>query len=191
MPRGNENCGRLRLIAGKYKSRIIKFLPELAVRPTHDRIRETLFNWLNLYIEDSFCLDLFSGSGALGFEACSRGARDVLMCDSNNKTIQMLKHNKQTLNDTASIIRFYDFHEDSPPLTSKPFDIVFLDPPYSQGLLLSSIRWLIRTNSINDNSLIYFEASCDENLDSIFSLLLPVKHKHTSSIQFGLLQLLT
>ncbi|WP_309567556.1 16S rRNA (guanine(966)-N(2))-methyltransferase RsmD [Coxiella-like endosymbiont] len=90
--------GKFRIIAGKWRGRKIVFpsLPEL--RPTSDRIRETLFNWLSPYIKDSCCLDLFAGSGALGFEALSRGCAHVTFFDHSKKVIETLQKNAEILN---------------------------------------------------------------------------------------------
>src|SRR3990167_5794401 len=85
------------IIAGKFRSRKIIFFEESGLRPTHSRIRETLFNWLTPVIENSICLDVFAGSGALGFEAISRGAQHVTFCDTSRKVIYTLKENAEKL----------------------------------------------------------------------------------------------
>ena len=89
--------GRLRIIAGKWRRQEIRFNPKLAIRPTTDAARETLFNWLQGEIEGAVCLDLFAGSGALGFEALSRGAGSVVFVDSNRKCIHDLIRNCRSI----------------------------------------------------------------------------------------------
>ena len=86
--------GVVRIISGHLRSQKIYFNDDGIIRPTTDRVKETLFNWLRSDIQGSHCLDLFSGSGSLGFEAFSRGAKSVMMCDSNLKTIKMLQENQ-------------------------------------------------------------------------------------------------
>ena len=96
--------GTLRIIGGRLRSRIVHFDPELGVRPTTDRVRET-FNWLAPYIHGAHCLDLFCGSGSLSFEAASRGAADSSMCEANTKVLPVIKSNIQTLGLELNVTR--------------------------------------------------------------------------------------
>src|SRR6478752_9276922 len=88
---------RVRIIAGKWRSRIVKFPAAAELRPTPDRVRETLFNWLGQRLDGQRCLDLFAGSGALGFEAASRGAARVLMVERNSRAASQLRANQERL----------------------------------------------------------------------------------------------
>src|SRR6478672_9434831 len=92
-----KTTSELRIIGGKYRSRKISFTEEDGLRPTHNRIRETVFNWLAEYIENSVCLDAFAGSGAMGFEALSRGAKHVTFCDISKNIINTIKQNAENL----------------------------------------------------------------------------------------------
>lgn len=125
---------RVRIIGGDWRSRVITFPAEAGLRPTADRVRETLFNWLGQTLEGKTCLDLFAGSGALGFEACSRGARQVKLIEHNPKVLAALRDNAQKLDATrAEIIRA----DGSAWLRADAgvYDVIFLDPPFQAGLL--------------------------------------------------------
>ncbi len=93
---------KIRIIAGTLRSRQINVLDETNIRPTPNRIRETLFNWLRDDIPKANCLDLFAGSGALGFEALSRGAKKVIFIEKDNRTLKNIKQNSEALNITAA-----------------------------------------------------------------------------------------
>jgi len=130
----NSNSGRVRIIGGQWRSRIISFPVQADLRPTPDRVRETLFNWLGQDLSGLSCLDLFAGSGALGFEAASRGASHVVMVESNSNSYKALSENKIKLKaDKVELSRM----DASVFLTTniQKFDIVFLDPPYRLELL--------------------------------------------------------
>src|SRR3989338_6201010 len=124
---------RLRIIAGTWRGRKLTFPDTPELRPSPDRVRETLFNWLAPVIEGARCLDLFAGSGALGFEALSRGAHCVTFVDTSSEVISHLHTTLQQLSTTAEILKL----NATKPFTckNKPFDIVFLDPPFHQNLL--------------------------------------------------------
>jgi 16S rRNA (guanine966-N2)-methyltransferase len=122
--------GEVRIIAGQWRSRRLHFPERPGLRPTPDRVRETLFNWLGQDLTGKECLDLYAGSGALGFEAASRGARRVVMVERDTAAVQALRANRQVLGGTAvevlraDALEFLKSHPD-------PFDVVFLDPPFS------------------------------------------------------------
>lgn len=148
---------RLRIIAGQWRSRQLLFedLPEL--RPTPARVRETLFNWLQYDIAASRCLDLFAGSGALGFEAASRGARRVLQVERNAAACSHLRRNAAALQARQIEIVEQDvftFLNGSP----EPFSVVFLDPPFTQNLLLPCCQILEERGWLADQAKIYLEA---------------------------------
>ena len=125
---------RVRLIGGTWRSRVIEFPDADGLRPTANRVRETLFNWLGQTLHGKRCLDLFSGSGALGFEAASRGATDVVMLEVNRNALMTLATNKQKLAATTCHIVAMDAlkYLDS---EQQKFDIVFVDPPFDSGLM--------------------------------------------------------
>lgn len=165
---------QIRIIGGKWRSRKLCFpdLPEL--RPTPNRVRETLFNWLSPYIVGTHCLDLFAGSGALGFEALSRGAHSVVMVDQSATVTQQLQANAILLG-AEKEVTFYcnkvpDHHF---LLREKPFDIVFLDPPFHKNYLSTCAQWLEKAVSLAPNAFIYIE------VESHLPLPLPIPSNWT------------
>ena len=138
VPKGRN---RVRIIGGNLRSRMIEFPDAPGLRPTAERVRETLFNWLGQTMADQYCLDLFAGSGALGFEALSRGASEVVMVDQSRQVAQSLKDNGLLLKATALKVINADALQYLRG-TPRRFDTVFLDPPYQQGLLLQTLALL-------------------------------------------------
>lgn len=150
--------GQLRIIAGEWRSRRFAFTEEPGLRPTPDRVRETLFNWLAGRIEGARCLDLFAGSGALTLEALSRGARFVLACDASRGVAQTLRGHLQTLNCDRAEVRQQDALQllDQPP--EAPFDLAFLDPPFRQELLAGACAALETNGWLTAEAWIYTES---------------------------------
>jgi 16S rRNA (guanine966-N2)-methyltransferase len=162
--------GQLRIIGGKWRSRSIKFADSEGLRPTTNRIRETLFNWLQSDLLNSNCLDLFSGSGALGFEAASRGAKNVVMVEKETQVLRYLKNNADVLaadnikvikQDAESLLRAGSERFDG------AFDIVFLDPPFNKSLLEHCVRDLEENNWLSPQASIYIECEKFLALDFI------------------------
>ncbi len=151
---------QLRIIGGTWRGRKLRF-PEIeTLRPTPDRVRETLFNWLAPVIEGARCLDLYAGSGALGLEALSRGAASVVMVDSDASVITRLREHVHTLSANAEIIQAdtLAYLASAPPQT---FDIVFLDPPFHQGLIAPACVALEKHGWPKPGATIYLEAEKD------------------------------
>lgn len=128
------NQGKVRIIGGQWRSRIITFPVCSDLRPTPDRVRETLFNWLGQNLDGMRCLDLFAGSGALGFEAASRGAAQVVMLESDNIVHQALIENREKLKaDQIELVKMdasFFLNTDA-----RQFDVIFLDPPFRLDIL--------------------------------------------------------
>ncbi len=127
----NKTASRVRIIGGQWRSRTLNFPEVSGLRPTPDRVRETLFNWLGQALDGKACLDLFSGSGGLGFEALSRHARQVVMVETDRAALAALRSNAATLGAAAEIVA-------SDALAflqrdQRQFDVIFLDPPFRQG----------------------------------------------------------
>ncbi|MCK5917486.1 MAG: 16S rRNA (guanine(966)-N(2))-methyltransferase RsmD [Cocleimonas sp.] len=164
-PKSVQKSGNntLRIIGGKWRSRKLSFMSAPNLRPTPDRVRETLFNWLQNSIADTRCLDLFAGSGALGLEALSRGASEVIFIEKHRAAAQQLEKNLALLNATNSVI-----HHDAKHYLleeTKPFDIIFLDPPFRQGLLPIVIDLIKEKKLLKNNTLIYLEHEIEANYD--------------------------
>ncbi len=155
---------QLRVIGGLWRGRKLQFPALPGLRPSPDRVRETLFNWLQLEIAGARCLDLFAGSGALGLEALSRGATHCSFVDSQPAAIRQIGEHLKTLQCSAgvTICRSALDWLQTPPAHS--FDIVFLDPPFRQELLAPCCQQLEAGGWLADNALIYVEAGADEVL---------------------------
>lgn len=148
--------GKVRIIGGQWRGRKLSVPDKVGLRPTPDRVRETLFNWLMGYLPDSHCLDLFAGSGALGIEAASRGAKQVILVEKDPEIFRNLQRQIVTLSaDNVTVIRAdaQQFLQN----TSTPFDIVFLDPPFGKNLLVPCCEWLERNGWLNKQAHIYLE----------------------------------
>jgi len=149
--------GQVRIIGGEWRGRKLK-VPDIAdLRPTPDRVRETLFNWLAPVIQGASCLDLFTGSGVLGFEALSRGAAHVVMVDHSTAVIDLLQQEAIMLKTSCADIYCAKI-PGGLKTTARPFDIVFLDPPYRQNILLPCCFYLEENAFLAENAYIYLEA---------------------------------
>lgn len=149
--------GFVRIIAGKWRGRRLKVPETKGLRPTPDRVRETLFNWLTPYIKGAYCLDLFAGSGILGFEALSRGARYVEMIDQSQQVVNILQQELAQFDATNAQI----YKATVPKQLSKavrPFDIIFLDPPYDENLLIPCCHYLEEHDFLTKIAYVYLEA---------------------------------
>jgi 16S rRNA (guanine966-N2)-methyltransferase len=160
-----KSSNTLRIIGGQWRSRKLPFVDAQGLRPTPDRIRETLFNWLQGEVRDARCLDLFAGSGALGIEALSRGAAEVTFIETNPAVVSQLKANLTLLKSDAPVAQDDALAFLAKQANEKPFDLIFLDPPYRQGLLEKSLLLISEHQLLNDNGLIYLEHESEEHFD--------------------------
>jgi len=150
-----QQRNQFRIIGGQWRGRRLGFFPAPGLRPTPDRVRETLFNWLMPVIEGARVLDLFAGSGALGFEAASRGAAKVTMVDNHPRVISQLKQNIRLLH--AESIEVYQ--SDALRYLDRPveaYEVVILDPPY-QSKVLTNCFTRLESGWLTDDAWIYFE----------------------------------
>jgi 16S rRNA (guanine966-N2)-methyltransferase len=170
---------QLRIIGGDWKRRQLAFASIDGLRPTPDRVRETLFNWLMWDIQNTSVLDLCAGSGALAFEALSRGANQVVMIEPNITQAKFLKENLELLKVTNQRAKLkVSTAQQAIPSLKEQFDVIFLDPPYSLNLweeLASLADPLIKVDG-----LIYVEADCD-----IHSLKLPASWQQIKETKAG------
>jgi 16S rRNA (guanine966-N2)-methyltransferase len=150
---------QLRIIGGRWRSRRLYFDPIEGLRPTPDRVRETLFNWLSPIIAGARCLDLFAGSGALGIEALSRGAAAVVFVERQPRAVRRLRENLALLGDTAAQIECADALSwlQGRASAADAFDIVFLDPPFGQGLLEPACAALAQHGWLRPAACVYLE----------------------------------
>ncbi len=152
---GNRNV--IRIIGGSWRGRRVRFPEAPALRPTPDRVRETLFNWVQSSIVGSRCLDLFAGSGALGLEALSRGARDVVFVEKDQLTARALQAELQRLGGRpkARVMELGAARFLRTP--GEPFDVVFLDPPFGVGALAEYVPLLDAGGWVKAGGLVYLE----------------------------------
>lgn len=180
---------QVRIIAGQWRGRKLTFPDEQGLRPTADRIRETLFNWLAPLLPGAHCLDLFAGSGALGFEAASRGAGRVVMVEKNPKAVQMLLENKQQFAASAVEIR----HDDAQhylSVVNASFDIIFLDPPFADTELRETVvTMLAQSGCIKAGGHVYLETPKQDPGSSLPEGWTPVKRKTAGEVAYQLYRL--
>ncbi len=151
-----SQAGRLRIVAGNWRSRLLDIADVPGLRPTSERIRETLFNWLASKIAGARCLDLFAGTGALGLEALSRGAAEALFVEKSRAAVQTLRSNIELLGADTATVHNADAREFLRGETGE-FDVVFLDPPFAADMLDDLCRLLDEVSILADGALIYIE----------------------------------
>jgi 16S rRNA (guanine966-N2)-methyltransferase len=176
---------QLRIIGGKWRGRKIHFPDVEGLRPTGDRIRETLFNWLAGWVEGANCLDLFAGSGALGFEASSRGARSVTLVDVDHQVIAALKQTIAEL--SADTITLIQGSAAKVLQQNGSFDILFLDPPFNYSDLNPLLETLANSEILKPGAWIYLESAADRAIVAPSSWRLH-RHKHTGQVAYRLYQ---
>lgn len=156
-----SQAGQLRIVAGNWRSRLLQIADVEGLRPTSERIRETLFNWLAPRMPGSRCLDLCAGTGALGFEALSRGAAEVVFVERSPLAAKYLRRNAESLGATAEILNV-DAIEFLASGNREPFNIVFLDPPFKADLHDELCRLLGRPGWLVPDARIYIECDRDK-----------------------------
>jgi len=156
----------IRIIGGHHRGQKFPFPDVSGLRPTSDRIRETLFNWISPVIAGARCLDLFAGSGALAFEAISRGASEVIMVEQSSVAVRQLRTNLGLFKTDQSSIVQADALSYLDSIT-KPFDIIFLDPPFAQDVLQRCIDTINRLHLFNEQTQIYLEAPKNATLPKL------------------------
>lgn len=148
----------MRVISGKSRGKKLVALEGSNTRPTLDRVKEALFNKIQFKVKDAVVLDLFAGTGALGIEALSRGAKEVVFCDNVSEAIKVIKTNvENTKNlDKATIIN-KDYNVVLDDMSNKKFDIVFLDPPYKTSLAIQALQKIIMSNMLTEDAVAIIE----------------------------------
>ncbi|MAZ39044.1 MAG: 16S rRNA (guanine(966)-N(2))-methyltransferase RsmD [Legionellales bacterium] len=184
------NNNQVSIIGGLWRGQKISFSDFPGLRPTPNRVKETLFNWLSADIIDAICLDLFAGSGALGFEALSRGAKQVTFIDDNYLAIQAIRKNAKRLNVTNA----HFMHGKIPKLTldiNCAYDIIFIDPPFKHQLVNPSIAWLEQHHYLKINALIYIEQAIDDEPILVPSNWQVLREKQAGMVSYTLFQKLS
>ena len=163
----------MRVIAGEKRHLLLKTIDSEAVRPTTDKIKETLFNIIQFKLKEVVFVDLFAGSGAIGIEALSRGAKKAYFVDNNKSAIKIINEN---LNNTKLLDRSVVLYKDAKDALlyleeiNEKIDILFMDPPYNKDLYYNCFEILKKTNIINQNTIIILETSIDDNVEKICRL---------------------
>lgn len=161
--RGNRQTAgrnRFRVIGGEWRGRRLPFPAGRDIRPTPDRVRETLFNWLQARVVGARCIDLFAGSGALGIEALSRGAAEVVFVERDAGAARMIREHVAMLQATGHVhcANAFDFLRGN----NDTFDIAFLDPPFGEALLRPAMLALLEHGALGKSPLVYMEAASGE-----------------------------
>lgn len=157
----------VRIIGGHFRGKKLSFPDLEGLRPTSSRVRETLFNWLMHDIQGACCLDAFAGSGALGLEALSRGAREVTLVEASNKAFRALEKSAEALSPSAGgeLLLVLANAEQFLKKTQKIFDIIFFDPPFAYTKLEDCLSFLAQAPCLPSGGLVYIEAPCKLSLD--------------------------
>lgn len=163
----SKNRGKVRITSGEWKNRNLE-VPDIdGLRPTSERVRETLFNWLMPSIHKSVCLDLFAGSGSLGFEALSRGAKHCTFVEKSKLAFSQIKTTRTSLNAVNSEVHNCDAIDFLSSVHNHNFNLVFLDPPFSDDYLISSIESIHEYQLVSSGGYIYIEFNKDNDLSDL------------------------
>lgn len=155
----------MRVVAGKAKGTVLKTISSNDTRPTKDMVKEALFSIIYGKIQDSVFLDLFSGSGAIGIEALSRGASRAYFSDNNIECIKVIKDNlKKTHFEDVATVLYSEYKKTIDTLKKVKFDVVFVDPPYNKGMGIEAIELLIHNDMLKDDALIIYETDAIESV---------------------------
>ena len=162
--KNSKNRGKVRITSGEWKNRNLE-VPDIdGLRPTSERVRETLFNWLMPSINKSVCLDLFAGSGSLGFEALSRGAKHCTFVEKSKLAFRQIKTTRTSLNALNSEAHNCDAIDFLSSVHNHNFNLVFLDPPFSDDYLISSIESIHEYQLVSRGGYIYIEFNKNNDL---------------------------
>lgn len=182
-----KKTGEVRIIGGQWRGRKIAVPDAEGVRPTPDRVRETLFNWLAPHIRDAICLDAYAGSGVLGFEALSRGAKFTVFVDSNSVVIKQLQQSAEVLKTDAvdyiqaKFPRQFSWNEPK-------FNVVFLDPPFGKNYLPGACHYLEDNQMLAKNCLIYIECEASLEVLDIPDNWDIIKQQQAGEVQYALIK---
>ena len=186
MPRNTSNSKKqntVRINAGEWRSRLLKFPDAEGLRPTPERVRQTVFNWLGQDLTGLHCLDLFAGTGVMGFEALSRNAKTAVLVENTSAVYKAILENKTTLKADAAQV----FNADALSFLGQNrqlFDVIFLDPPYNQGWLQKVLPLL--PAHLNPDGFVYAEAEYAIQPDSVWQV---VKQSKAGNVFYHLLKL--
>ncbi len=185
---GKSQAGRLRIVAGNWRSRLLDIADVDGLRPTGERIRETLFNWLAPTIGGARCLDLFAGTGALGLEALSRGASDVVFVEQSAIAARQLRTNIDLLDASGANVLQQDAMGFLKSRPGQRFDVVFVDPPFALDAIEETCRLLAATGHLSDDALVYLEDDRSRDEPDLPEGWQVLKNKTTGNVRYMLVQ---
>jgi 16S rRNA (guanine(966)-N(2))-methyltransferase RsmD len=186
LPRNTSNSKKqntVRINAGEWRSRMLKFPDAEGLRPTPERVRQTVFNWLGQDLTGLHCLDLFAGTGVMGFEALSRNAKTSVLVEKTPAVYKAILENKSSLKADAAQV----FNTDALNFLGQNrqlFDVIFLDPPYNQGWLQKVLPLL--PAHLNSDGFVYAEAEYAIQADGVWQV---VKQSKAGNVFYHLLKL--
>jgi len=185
---GNKGSrpGRLRIVAGKWRSRLLPVTDIEGLRPTPERIRETLFNWLSDEISGRHCLDPFAGTGALAFEALSRGAASATLIDKSPRVVEALQSSAALLEADNARIECADGLSFMQQAASRRYDIVFLDPPFAGDSVEECCRLLQSNGWLTDRAIVYIEQEKSRPLPELPQGWTLTKENRAGNVRFML-----
>ena len=178
----------VRIIGGKYRGKKLGFPDIEGLRPTPSRVRETLFNWLMHRVQDARCLDAFAGSGALGIEAFSRGAKEVIFVEQSSLAFAELKKNLLHFQNPSLTALKMDAGEFLTKVLA-PFDLIFLDPPFANGLLPNCLSLIAQNKLLTAEGLLYVESGEELIIDPLVWQVL--RSKKAGFVYYALLKRLS
>jgi 16S rRNA (guanine966-N2)-methyltransferase len=178
---------KVRIISGLWRGRKLMFPAQSDVRPTLDRVRETMFAWCQHIVVGAHCLDVCAGSGAMGFEALSRGAASVVMLECDPRVVSSLQNNQQLLGADQAIIQRATVPCEPDLLGDRPFDLVFLDPPFDRHLHATILTWLASVDKLVDGAVVLCEWDLHHRPDFpiLYDLL---REKKSGQVGYGFLR---
>lgn len=178
-------AGTLRIVGGAWRGRRLAIPPVEGLRPTPDRVRETVFNWLQPVLAGARCLDLFAGTGALGLEALSRGAAETVLVDAHPEVSRHLREQLTMLDaNGAQVVCASAQTYLSGPV--RPFDIVFLDPPFHQGLLGAVCERLETGGWLAPGAHVYLEAEAELGAPAVPAAWAVIRSKRAGDVGYHL-----
>ncbi|TRX58029.1 16S rRNA (guanine(966)-N(2))-methyltransferase RsmD [Thalassomonas sp. M1454] len=184
----NNKAGSVRIIAGQYRGRKLPVIMAEGLRPTTDRVKETVFNWLMPYLYEAKCLDCFAGSGSLGFEALSRGASRVEFFELNKSASTQISNNIKLLKTDEASVTTGSCLQLLPQKTNAQYDLVFIDPPFRQGLVKATAQLLEQENTLAKDAVIYLEVEAELSQLELPSNWQLLKEKVAGQVAYRLYQ---
>lgn len=183
-PAKATETGQFRIIGGQWRGRKLQFPAVKGLRPTPDRVRETVFNWLAPHLQAMQCLDLYSGCGALGLEALSRGAAYCTFVDNSRPALQAIEQHLDVLKGQGKTL--VAELPQAIALLNQPVDIVFIDPPYADQSIETCVQLLLEKQLVKPEAWLYCENGSDKSLPQLPSEFVLHRHKTAGAVQYAL-----